>query len=283
MDLELARTFLEIAATGSFVGAARRLNVAQTTVSARVRLLEAQLGRPLFVRSKSGAVLTAAGEQFLRYAPLLIQIWERARHQVAVPPGRRGVLGIGGELSLWNPLLLRWLLWMRRAASDVALRTLVGLPDRLLAQVQTGVLDLAVMYAPQHRPGLKVELLFRERLVLVTTDPQGVPSAAADYVYVDWGPEFGSRHDLTFPERANPGLFVDLGPLGLGYVLEAGGSGYFRMGAVRPYLEQGRLFLVPDAPEFTYPAYAVYPESADGEILAAALVGLRETAAELAR
>jgi len=46
MDIELARTFLEIVSTGSFIKAADRLHVAQTTVSARVRLLEQQLGRP---------------------------------------------------------------------------------------------------------------------------------------------------------------------------------------------------------------------------------------------
>ena len=58
MDIELARTFLEIVSTGSFIKAADRLHVAQTTVSARVRLLEQQLGRPLFVRNKAGASLT---------------------------------------------------------------------------------------------------------------------------------------------------------------------------------------------------------------------------------
>ena len=50
--------------------------------------------------------LTAAGEQFLRYAPTLVQVWERARHQVAVPAGRRAVLTVGCEVSLLDPLLL---------------------------------------------------------------------------------------------------------------------------------------------------------------------------------
>ena len=58
MDIELARTFLEIVSTGSFVRASDRLNVGQTTVSARIRILEQQLGRPLFVRNKGGATLT---------------------------------------------------------------------------------------------------------------------------------------------------------------------------------------------------------------------------------
>jgi DNA-binding transcriptional LysR family regulator len=122
MDVELARTFLEIVRARSFVRAAEQLNVSQTAVSARVRTLEERLGRPLFVRNKNGASLTAAGEQFLRYAPMFVQLWQRARHQVAVPPGRRAVLTIGGEVSLWHPWLTEWLHWMRRSAPDVALR-----------------------------------------------------------------------------------------------------------------------------------------------------------------
>lgn len=114
MDVELARTFLEIVATRSFVRAAEHLNVSQTTVSARIRSLEERLGRSLFVRNKNGATLTPAGEQFLRYAPMFVQLWERARHQVAVPSGSRAVLAIGGETSLWQPWLQNWLLWMRK-------------------------------------------------------------------------------------------------------------------------------------------------------------------------
>src|SRR6187401_2570700 len=122
MDIELARTFVEIVSTGSFIKAADRLHVAQTTVSARVRLLEQQLGRPLFVRNKGGASLTPAGEQFLRYAPTFVQLWQRVRHVVAVPQGHQSVLTVGAEVSLWQPLLLDWVLWMRRMLPETALR-----------------------------------------------------------------------------------------------------------------------------------------------------------------
>ena len=97
MDIELARTFLEVVSTGSFIRASARLNVAQTTVSARIRLLEQQLGRPLFVRNKSGASLTPAGEQFLRHAPALVQLWQRTRYQVAVPPAALRLSETGRE------------------------------------------------------------------------------------------------------------------------------------------------------------------------------------------
>jgi DNA-binding transcriptional LysR family regulator len=278
MDINLARTFLEIVTTGNFLRAAERLHVTQTAVSARVRNLEELLGRKLFVRNKSGALLTSAGEQFLRYAQTLVQVWERARHQVAVPPGRRAVVTVGGELSLWDPLLLDWLLWMRKSAPQLALRAEVGLPDSLVNQVAEGILDIAVVYAPHQRPGLRIELLIEEKLVLVTTARGSRAQKAADYVFVDWGPDFAARHNMAFPELANAGTFVGLGPLGLQYILRAGGSGYFRSNVVRKYLKDGRLRVVPGAAEISYPAYAVYSDSADARVVMPALVGLRHVA-----
>lgn len=278
MDINLARTFLEIVSSGNFLRAASRLHVTQTAVSARVRALEEMLGRKLFVRNKSGASLTPAGERFLRYAQTLVQVWERARHQVAVPPGLRAVVMVGGELSLWDPLLLDWLLWMRSAVPQLALRAEVGLPASLIDQVTEGILDIAVVYAPQQRPGLKIELLIEEKLVLVTTSRSGRARRTTDYVFVDWGPEFAAHHNVTFPELSNVGTFVGLGPLGLQYILGAGGSGYFRLKAVQRYLESGQIRLVPGAAQFAYPAYAVYSETADPKIVTPALAGLRHVA-----
>lgn len=279
MDIELARTFLEIVKTRSFVRAAEQLNLSQTAVSARIRALEEQLGRPLFTRNKNGASLTPAGEQFLRYAPMFLQLWQRARHQVAVPPGRRAVLTIGGELSLSHPWLVDWLHWMRRSAPDVALHVQVGLPESLSNQVSVGALDVAVMYAPQYRPGARVELLMEEKLVLVTTDPGAKAVEPDSYVYVDWGPDFAHHHELSFPDETNSGLFVGLGPLALTYILEAGGSGYFRQRAVSPHIAAGKLHLVAGAPSFFYPIYAMCSAQADDELVALALEGLRSIAA----
>jgi LysR family transcriptional regulator, flagellar master operon regulator len=278
MDTELARTFLEIVSTRSFIRAAERLNVGQTTVSARIRLLEQQLGRALFVRNKGGASLTPAGEQFLRYAPGFVQLWQRARQQVAVPPGHRAVLTIGGEVSLWQPLVLDWVVWMRSSLRDIALRVHVDVPQDLIKHVASGMVDVALMYAPQHLPGLKIDLLSEEELVLVTTGPESRPLDDTDYVHVDWGPDFSLHHGVSFPE-ATPSLFVNLGPLALSYVLAAGGSGYFRKRTVQPYIDSGVLHLVAGAPQFSYPIYVVYSANADDAVLEPALAGLRTLSA----
>lgn len=278
MDINLARTFLEIASSRSFVQAAERLHVTQTAVSARVKTLETLLGRQLFVRNKAGAALTPAGEQFVRHALTLVQVWERARHQLAVPAGRRALVIAGCEVSLWDPLLIDWMVWMGNGAPDLALRAEVGLPEDLLERVANGTLDFAIVYAPRQRPGLRIELLIEEKLILVSTTPGLNAPEASSYVYVDWGAEFAAQHSLAFPELSNAAVSANLGPLGLAYLLAAGGSGYFRENVVQAHLKTGRLHRVPGAPPFLYPAYAVYAENAELNVLKPALTGLRQIA-----
>jgi len=236
--------------------------------------LEQQLGRPLFVRNKGGATLTPAGEQFLRFAPTFVQLWQRARQQVAVPEGHRAVLTVGSEVSLWQPLLLEWVRMMRRSHPDIALRVHVDVPQDLITHVAAGLVDIAIMYAPQHRPGLEIDLLMEEELVLVTTDITTYRANDTRYVHVEWGPDFSLHHGVSFPDTT-PSLVANLGPLALNYVLSEGGSGYFRMHAVQQYLESGKLHLVPGAPHFSFPVYAVHSVNVDAEALKAALTVLR--------
>ena len=63
---------LEIHNTGSFSEAARNLFVAQPSLSTSIRQLEEELGIKIFERSKTGAVLTEEGAEFVRYAAEIV-------------------------------------------------------------------------------------------------------------------------------------------------------------------------------------------------------------------
>lgn len=281
MNISVARTFLEVVKTGSFVSAAANLNLTQTAVSARIRVLEDQLDRPVFVRNKAGAKLTPAGEQFLRFATSLVQVWARAQRSVALPPGRETVVTIGAELSLWSPLLRHWLLWMRRECPEIAVNAQIDTSERLMEQVQEGSLDVAVLYNAPSRPGVIAELLFEEKLVLARTTPTTSPLAPEDHVQIDWGEEFAASHHAAFPDQPNAVVSISYGPLALDYILATGGCGYFRKGFIRSHLEEGRLALVPDSPEFSYSAHVVHSTKADPGVMGRIRAGLR-AAAELA-
>ncbi|MBR7116606.1 MAG: LysR family transcriptional regulator [Clostridia bacterium] len=63
---------LEIHNTGSFSEAARKLFVAQSSLSNSIRSLEDELGIKIFERSKNGAVLSVDGAEFIRYAQEIV-------------------------------------------------------------------------------------------------------------------------------------------------------------------------------------------------------------------
>ncbi len=92
MDWDHLRHFLELARTGTLVGAARRLGVDHTTVSRRLAALEKQLGAALFAREAGGHRLTEAGRQLL----VSVEAMEAAVSGIEqwVPAGQQGPSGL---------------------------------------------------------------------------------------------------------------------------------------------------------------------------------------------
>jgi len=282
MDVDLARTFLAVVETGSFLAAADRVFVTQSTVSARIRTLEERLGRTLFARSKAGASLTPAGVQFQKHAQAMVRLWEHARLEISLPEGYQVALSVGGQYSLWDGYLLQWLGAMRANTPDIAIRAQMGFSDVLMQGLINGTLDLGIMYTPQERPGFEVERLFEDQIVLVSSTRDSSEVPAKGYVFIDWGPEFRADHALNFPSIDAPGTYLELGSLSLSYLIQTGASGYVPRRLVRDYLQAGTLCEIGRAPVFSYPAYAVYPSEAEDALMAVILEELRRAARQVA-
>lgn len=271
MDITLLRTFLEVAATGSFVAASERLYVTQSAVSLRIQRLEDSLGKLMFTRSKAGAELTNAGREFERYALSIIRVWEEARQQVAIPEGFTRSLTIGAQYSLWPRLGFRWIDGLRTAMPDLNIRAELGMPDRLTRFLSEGIMHVGLMYMPQIRPGLSAQAILEEELVMVASWPNPTMDLANKYVFIDWGPEFVGAHALALPELTNPGLTFSLGALAAEYVVNRQAAAYLPARYIKKYLDSGLLHLVPDAPRFPYPVWAVWRDDLDPEIKAVAV------------
>lgn len=275
MDTEQARTFLHVVAVGNFQGAAQKLHVTQSTVSARIQTLENRLGAKLFRRGKHGAELTAAGQRFLRHAQTLVRTVEIARQDVGLPEGYSAGLTLAGRIALWEGFLPNWVAWMRSVAPTISLRLEIGFEADIMQGIIHNTIDIGVMYTPEARPGLAVERLFDETLVLVSTDPHcGWPDPG--YVHVNWGPEFFSQFSMQFPDHPPPALYANIGWLGIQHLATSGGSGYFPLRMMRQALQEGRLHLVGGGtPSFRLPVYMVFPLSRADTFLEQALDGLR--------
>jgi len=247
MDLNLARTFLTVVYSGSFVLAAERLFVSQTTVTARIKNLEEQLGVQLFVRGGSGVSLAPAGERFIPHAQQLLTTWQDALRSVSVQ--EQLPLRIGAETSLWQPWLTRWLSALRREQPQLTVQVTVGQSQMLLDQLESGGLDILLSHQVRYRPALRVRLLMEETLVQVRHVHNPEP-----FIQTDWGEAFQQQFELAFPGQPVQ-IAANVGQLALQLLLDQGGTGYFRSQVVAPWLENGELLRVADAAEFSLPVY----------------------------
>jgi len=278
MDIDQARTFLTITANGSFLEASRQLHLTQSTVSARIQRLEEELGARLFVRNRGGASLTADGRRFLDYAKRLVLTADQARNDVGLPQRYRATIHIGGRIALWEGFLPQWVGWMRREADDVLVRSEIGFEEDLMRRLIEGTLDIGLMYTPTHSPGLIVEHLFDETLVLVSTRPNDT-GPGDDYIYIEWGPGFHAQHTQSYPQLERPPQIANIGWLGIQLTLANGGSCFLPARMAAPFIAEGSLYRVAGAPEYVHPAYMVYQRDSDKPVLAQAVDGLRKLAA----
>jgi DNA-binding transcriptional LysR family regulator len=133
------------------------------------------------------------------------------------------------------------------------------------------------MYTPHHAPEMIVEKLFDETVVLVSTDrSQRLPDD--NYVYIEWGPGFYARHRENYPDLERPAQVANIGWLGIQLILAQGGSCYLPDRIAKPLVASGQLHHVKGAPEFSMPAYMVFPKSSESEDMQLILEIIRDMA-----
>ncbi len=275
MDLDRLRSFLVVADTRSFSLAAAALHVTQSTISGRIQALELELGQILFRRSRAGVEPTPAGQALQPHARRIVQTWEQARQQVALPAGFHDIFRLGGPVALWDGVIARWVAWMRERAPAVALHLEGSYSDVLFDQLSAGLLDAGIMYLPRRRADIVVEALMPEELVLVRHARMTEPWQS-NYVQIDWGEEFAIAHTQAFPDIPRPAVTAGLGVLGIRYILDLRASGYVPISAAGGPIRRGELVLVDGAPRFERLVYVVYPaQPRNPDLLATALEGLR--------
>lgn len=255
MNVAAARTFLTVVELGTLKRAAERLNVTQSTVTMRLNKLEERLGQVLLVRSKAGTELTAAGFKFLRYAEMLVQIWDQARTEVSLPADVEGLCNLGCHLDLWEGAGRLWLDLLRRDHPRVAVEVWNGTNEELNGWLGSGLIDMALLFDPRSGDDRRVSALFEDRLVQVASAARALQRWDPAYVYVDHGTAFRRQHAIAYPVEETAAVTFGNSPWALEHILQYGGSGYLPERLVREYLDAGRLFAVEGATVFTRTAY----------------------------
>ncbi len=264
MNLAALQTFLAIVETGSLVRASQRLNVTQSTVTARLKGLEAELGQTLLHRQKSGVALTSSGFKFKRYADAMTGLWRQARQETSLPAGIDSVCNMGCQMDLWPGLGRRLLADIRRDHPATAVSAWPGEQAELDQWIGTGLIDAALTYRPTAHENRTTHALGAERLVLVSTRPGSPMRFDPGYVYVDAGEDFGRRHAEAYADAGTAKISFGSAIWALDYLLDHGGSAYLPERLADPHLGTGALHLIPEAPVFARSTYLITNDAAAG-------------------
>jgi DNA-binding transcriptional LysR family regulator len=187
MTLTALQTFLAIVDTGSLVKASQRLNVTQSTVTARLKTLEEALGQQLLVRHKSGTTLTPAGTKLLRYARIMTGLWRQAQFETALPAGLASVCTFGCDPELWHGPGRRFFDSVVERHPEMAVSVHQGGARDLETWLDEGRVDVIMTYEPVARGNQTIHAMVAEELRLYSDRPKTPIDADPMYIFVDHG------------------------------------------------------------------------------------------------
>ncbi|NPC58317.1 LysR substrate-binding domain-containing protein [Caenimonas soli] len=147
MNIEKARVFLQVAASGSLSRTAVMLDTQQSVISRSISAFERDIGGALFHRTGRGVTLTELGERLVPRIRALVleadQLAEEIRGTAGLPGGdvRVGILP-----SMSHPLVTQLFQEVRQRYPAIRLRIDEGSGGQLAEWVANGSVDMAILF-----------------------------------------------------------------------------------------------------------------------------------------
>lgn len=220
-DIRQLRYAIAAADHGSFYRASRVLDVEQSTLSRAILKLERVIGGRIFNRSQGGVSMTLAGAQFIRAARSMVANADKMVATMrAAGQGRAGGLMIGHNSAISAGHLRATILGWRAANPDVEIDGVEADRGALLAGLDTGEIDIAVLVGEAGHAGFRREGLWNERVMAALPADHALAASEA----VHWT---DLRRERFLLPAADPG--PEIRDLLLGRLMMAGEPPDIRM------------------------------------------------------
>jgi len=175
VDLRQLTALVTVAEVGSVTKAARLLHLVQPAVTRQIRLLEEEMGVPLFERTRQGMVATPEGQVLVERSRRALLELERARAEIRPEPhGVKGIVTIGVLESVIDLLVEPLLSAVTQRYPALDLRIVTAYSGHLQQWLDAGDVDLSLLYNLADTPSLAVVPLLEERLWAVAPPGAGL-------------------------------------------------------------------------------------------------------------
>jgi LysR family transcriptional regulator, flagellar master operon regulator len=257
MQIDLLDTFLDLVETRSFNRTAERLGVTQSTVSARITALEAQLGARLFIRSRAGTALTTEGLRFDAHARTLRRDWVTALRALASPADAALSVKLGIQNDLAAEYLGDWIAAIRSALPQTVFYIEPDYSTQMCSDLITGVQDFAILFTPKTHPDLHFASLGEVHYQMIATAPaKAADLAPENYIFAHFSPAFEATHRTLFPTLSDAPFSVGQSNAVVSLIAAMGGAGYVLQPTAARMITAGTAHAVSDAPVLDQPVYA---------------------------
>lgn len=164
LELDILRTFVAIADTGSFTAAASIVFRTPSAVSMQIKKLEEMLGRPVFARDARSVTLTNDGVVLLGFARRLLSLNREAVSQF-VSPDISGVVRLGAPDDVGERLLPTVLKRFAKTHPSIAVDVVIDMSSNLIKRIEERRLDITLLTCQSGTVPEGGEVLLTERLV----------------------------------------------------------------------------------------------------------------------
>ena len=169
MDFKQLRAFLTVAETGNVTRAADVLHLVQPAISRQLRLLEEDIGSPLFERQRHGMVLTEAGQALVGYARRAMLELDRARVEIAgnAAGAVSGLVTLGLLPSTIDMLSSPLVAAIAASYPGIRIRIAMGYAGTLLRWLEAGEVDAALLYGAERSAEIQTTPLIEEAMWVI--------------------------------------------------------------------------------------------------------------------
>lgn len=211
MLIRTLRAFLALHRYGTVVAAAHKVHLSQAAVSVQLKNMEQELGVALFARTRRSLKFTPAAHQLVRLAEQLISTYEQMK-ALGDSGTVAGVLSLGVINSALTGVMPRLLRKLTLENPRLEVKIIAGISGNLVAQVDSGLLDAAVVTQPPKSfpTNLAVQHLYTEPFVLITphdmdyVDVAATLASSAPYIAFDRSAWAGQLIDEFRSRRGVP-------------------------------------------------------------------------------
>src|SRR6185437_5046196 len=213
LTMRQMRVFAAVARNLSFTRAARELHLTQPAVSQQIKLLEEDIGMPLFEQFGRKVHLAPAGTELLRYTEQAMELLRQAAESLSAMRGlKRGVLKLGAvsTAKYFAPSLLSA---FTPAYPEVSIKFVVGNREEIIKQLAGNEIDLVIMGRPPRELETVAEPFAKHPLVIIASPSHPLAGrgriklaqlASESFIIREEGSGTRASMERVFRERAVP-------------------------------------------------------------------------------